>query len=143
LNEDERTHQRRLQVEAAHWKARDLYVGETAGALEWLNYEWGSNYGLDADWVPDNDPTPSLTSVSEVIKALRRVELQHPTAVVRDLARDLREGISGHYGSIRTIWHRDAEDYEQVAGVTPASDTFDKWAKKGEALLVAMHEPPP
>lgn len=141
LQENERRHQERLRVEAAHAEARSTFLEDTARAVEWLNHEWGIHHGLDADWVPDHDPTPDFSSVGEVIKALRRLELQHPTRNVRNLATKLRGNISGHYGSIRTIWNQDVEEVEQITGDVPDPERFAQWVREGEALLEAMHEP--
>jgi hypothetical protein len=142
LQEDQREHERRLRVEEAHAKARQDFLEDVAGALDWLSYEWGNVHGLDADWVPDHDPTPRFKSITEVIQALRCVELRHPTRTVRELARTLRENVSAHYGSIQPVWNHQLQEHEQRTGVPPGFDTFADWVRTGESLIDAIHEPP-
>lgn len=142
MQEDERKHERRSRMEAAHAQAREEFLNEAANAVDWLGYEWGRHHGLEGDWVPDYDPSPAFTSVTEVIEALRRIELRHPTRRVRDLSKELRQSISGHYGSILPVWNQQVQEYEQVTGATPDFDTFAEWVKKGDALVDALHEPP-
>lgn len=139
---EEREHQRRLRLEAAHAAARTEFLEDVSGATEWIRHEWGQIHGLDADWVSDHEPEPTHTSVTDVIRALRRVELRHPTRRVRELASELRNGLTSHYGRIETAWVNAAEAYEQRTGNPPSQETFQEWNQLSENLIDALHEPP-
>lgn len=142
LQAEQRAHERQLRLEQAHAQARDVFLEEVAGGSEWIGHEWGRVHGLDVDWVPDHDPAPAFSSVTETIQALRRVELRHPTRRVRELAATLRQAISGRYGSIEPVWNQSVRDYEHKTGTPPSDETFRKWLELSEKLVDAIHEPP-
>ncbi len=142
MQNDQRQHERQLRIEQAHAQARETFLEDVAGSVDWIDHEWGEVHGLDVDWVGENDPVPAFASVTEAIEALRRVELRHPTRQVRELAHALRQSISGEYGSISTIWNPREGAAEQRVGVSPNDETFRKWSKLGEELIDAVHEPP-
>lgn len=142
LQLDQREHDRKLRLADAHDKARESLLEDAAGALDWISYEWGKEHGLDSDWVPEHDPLPAFSSVTDVIAASRKIELRHPTKKVRKLARKMREGVSANYGSIEAVWNRRLEVHEHMTGVAPGPETFKQWVDLGEALIEAMHEPP-
>jgi len=120
MQEEERKHERLGRMEAAHAKGREEFLEDVANAVDWIRYEWGKHHGLEGDWVPSNDPSPTFNSVTAVIAALRRVEFRHPTRRVRELAKQLTQSVSSHYGSIHPVWNQQFEEHEEVVGSTPS-----------------------
>lgn len=150
MQKADQEHQRRMDREArdhasltmlvqAHYEARDLLLDDAAGALEWLVHEWGAH---DTAWVPEHDPTPRMTTVTEVLQALDRVETKHPTRSVRRIARELKGGISGHYGMIEEVWDDRLQVRIRRAGAAPPADLFQRWTQQARNLVEAMHAPP-
>lgn len=139
LQNERRRHEALLRAEAAHEAARDRLISDAADAVYWMEYRQGDVYGLDFDWVPDHNPKPRLSDVSEVCEILRTVEMQHPTPDVRERAAGLRDSIQAQYGSIEPVYDRRLKETVHKTGVDPSIETFQKWIAEGLALIEAMH----
>jgi hypothetical protein len=140
--EKERAHESQRRLQEEHAAARRKYLDQVADAKLWIDYRWGDTHGLDVDWVPVNQPPPTMREPADVIAALQEVALKHPTARVRDLAASLAQSISGNYGDVAPRWDPRTNQPTQAVGVDPGGDTFRKWSESAGELLAAMHNSP-
>jgi hypothetical protein len=137
-----REHESLLRLIAGHDNAREEHLPRAVGSYEWLQHELGEKYGADYEWLSVNEPQPSIDSVTEVIRALRQVELTHPTRSVRKVASDLCSGISAHYGTIGSEWDEKLRMNVDLVGPTPTESQILDWVAKANRLVQLIHTPP-
>lgn len=142
MQQDLRDHEALTVLQEAHFAARDVLLDEAAAVENWLHYSWGDAYGLDADWVPEFDPKPLFSDVTQVLAALHGIKSRHPTRSVRERARNLAQEISGHYGSIYPEWDHRLNETVHRTGTVPSEDQFRRWTAEAERLVEAMHVMP-
>lgn len=127
---------------AAHDKARDELIDDAGNVAVWINYQWGVEHGLDSDFSNQHDPKPKLSDVTSVIEALWKLSTRHPTRPVRKVAEALRQGISGHYGSIVPEYDHKTQDWYYTTASQPSDESFRKWSGFADELIERMNTPP-
>lgn len=140
----ERLHQRNLRAEEAHADARLELLSHAAQILDWIEYEWAAEYGVEADYTGEHLPKPELKSVMAALSGLRKIEIFHPTKAVRIAAKNLRQRLDGHYNVYDpNIEHAHAIGTARSSEMhaAPSRNQFEAWTALAEELVESIHLP--
>lgn len=134
LHRDERENQSLQLLITAHFDQRERSLKDAVDARDWVWHNLRTLYGPDHDYYGDNDPSPNINTVTEVLSALNRVSYFHPTRSVRSRAKELESSIALHFNSVN--------DQMDGVGGDPSYDQLTKWMQSADELIELIHTPP-
>jgi hypothetical protein len=93
---------RRERLEQAHFRAAELHAGQVAEAFWRLDAIAMELLGPDSDFFNVEQPGPvdARDYAAKAIQALRQIWTSHPTAAVRQAAKNLYESLGAFYGEL-------------------------------------------
>lgn len=134
LHKEERENQSLQLLITAHFEQRQRSLKDAVDVRDWIWHHLRILYGPDHDYYGDDDPPPSLKTVTEVLSALNRIAYYHPTRSVRDRAKRLESSIASQFGRVN--------DQMDGVGSDPSDDQLFEWLKSADELIELIHTPP-